>query len=78
MAEQTRTASNILALIERRDWERLRRLLHPSVHWTTAVGDELVGPDEVIACLVEDPAPAPPGYHELRDGLLLRWIDTPG
>lgn len=78
VAEQTAAASNILALIERRDWERLRPLLHPAVRWTTAVEDELVGPVEVIACLKEDPPPAPPAYHELRDGLVYRWIDTPG
>ena len=78
MAEQTPTASHALALVERREWQRLSRFLHPSIQWTTAVQDERRGPEEVIAGLKEDPAPAPPAYHELRDGLLYRWIDTPG
>ena len=70
--------SNVLTTIERRDWERLERLLHPSVHWTTAAEDELHGPAEVIARLARDPTPAPPAYHELRDGRVHRWIDAPG
>ena len=78
MAEQVPAVSNLLSAIERRDWERLKRLLHPSVHWTTAAEDELHGREQVIARLAGDPPPAPPAYHELRDGLVYRWIDTPG
>ena len=78
MAEQVPAVGAVLAAIERRDWERLRRLLHPDVHWTTAAEDELRGPGAVIDRLARDPPPAPPAYHELRDGLVLRWIDTPG
>lgn len=78
MADQVPAVSNVLDAIERRDWNRLRSLLHPSVHWTTAVEEQLHGPDDVIARLADDPPPAPPSYHELRDGLMLRWIDCPG
>ena len=78
MAEQVPAVGNVLDAIERRDWPRLRRLLHPSVHWTTAAEEDLRGPDQVIDRLSRDPPPAPPAYHELHDGLLLRWIDTPG
>lgn len=78
MAEQVPAVGNVLSTIERRDWARLRRLLDPEVHWTTAVEEHLHGPDAVIACLSADPPPAPPAYHELRDGLIVRWIDTPG
>ncbi len=70
--------SNVLDAIERRDWPRLRKLLDPEVHWTTAVEEHLHGADAVIACLTHDPPPAPPAYHELRDGRITRWIDTPG
>ncbi len=70
--------SDVLTTIERRDWARLERLLHPGVHWTTAVEDQLHGPEQVIACLVDDPPPAPPAYHEVCDGLVVRWIDIPG
>jgi hypothetical protein len=30
-------------MIEARNWTRLRRLLHPEIHWTTAAEDELHG-----------------------------------
>jgi hypothetical protein len=38
----------------------------------------LHGADEVIDMLSRDPPPAPPSYHEVRDGLICRWIDCPG
>lgn len=78
MADQVPAVSNVLDAIERRDWSRLERLLDPAVHWTTAVEEHLHGPEQVIARLSEDPPPAPPAYHELRNGLIARWIDTPG
>jgi hypothetical protein len=78
VAEQVPAVGDVLSTIERRDWARLRRLLDPEVHWTTAVEEHLHGPDAVIARLAADPPPAPPAYHELRDGLVVRWIDTPG
>jgi hypothetical protein len=78
VAEQVPAVSDVLDAIERRDWTRLRRLLDPEVHWTTAVEEQLHGPDRVIARLANDPPPAPPSYHELRDGLVCRWIDCPG
>ncbi len=78
MAEQVPAVGDVLDAIERRDWERLRRLLHPYVHWTTACEEQLRGRNNVIAQLAHDPPPAPPAYHELRDGQVYRWIDTPG
>ena len=78
MAEQVPAVCDVLDTIERRNWERLRRLLDPQVHWTTAVEEQLHGADAVVACLADDPPPAPPAYHELRDGRIVRWIDTPG
>jgi hypothetical protein len=57
---------------------RLARLLHPEIHWTTAAGDELHGPEAVIERLSNDPPPAPPSYHKVRDGQVWRWIDCPG
>lgn len=78
MAEQVPAVGDVLTTIERRDWDRLGRLLHPEVHWTTAVEEHLHGPDEVIALLADDPPPSPPAFHEARDGLIVRWIDTPG
>lgn len=78
MAEQVPAVGNVLATIERRDWSSLRRLLDPGVHWTTALEEHLNGPEQVIARLSADPTPAPPAYHEVRDGLIVRWIDIPG
>ena len=78
MAEQVPAVSDVLATIERRDWPRLERLLDPGIHWTTATEEHLHGRKEVITCLSSDPPPAPPAYHEVRNGLITRWIDTPG
>jgi hypothetical protein len=78
VAEQVPAVCDVLATIERRDWRRLERLLDPKVHWTTAVEEHLHEPGEVIALLISDPPPAPPAFHEVRDGLIVRWIDTPG
>jgi hypothetical protein len=78
MAEQVPAVSELLATIEARNWDRLARLLHREIHWTTAAEDELHGPSAVIERLAGDPPPSPPSYHELRDGLMWRWIDSPG
>jgi hypothetical protein len=78
VAEQVPAVCDVLDAIERRNWSRLRRLLHAEIHWTTAVEEQLRGADEVIERLENDPPPAPPSYHELRDGLMIRWIDCPG
>lgn len=78
MAEQVPAVGNVLATIERRDWSRLWLLLDPEVHWTTALEEHLRGPEQVIARLSADPPPAPPAYHEVRDGRIVRWIDVPG
>ena len=78
MAEQVPAVCDVLDAVERRDWTRLQLLLHPEVHWTTALEEQLHGTGEVIAQLFNDPPPAPPSYHELRDGLICRWIDCPG
>ncbi len=78
MADQVPAVSDVLDAIERRNWARLQRLLDPEIHWTTAAEEDLHGPTEVIARLSKDPPPAPPSYHEMRGGLMCRWIDCPG
>jgi hypothetical protein len=78
VAEQVPAVCDVLTTIERRDWPRLERLLDPDVHWTTAIEEHLYGPGEVIALLAGDPPPAPPAFHEVRAGLIVRWIDIPG
>jgi hypothetical protein len=66
MADQVPAVCDILDAIERRNWPRLHRLLHPDVHWTTAVEEHLHG-GQVIARVASDPPPAPPSYHEVRE-----------
>jgi hypothetical protein len=78
MAEWVPAVWDVLVTIERRDWARLRHLLDPGVHWTTAVEEQLHGPSAVIAHLSGDPPPGPPAYHESRDGRIVRWIDKCG
>jgi hypothetical protein len=78
VAEQVPAVCDVLATIDSRDWLRLERLLDPDVHWTTSVEEHLHGPAEVIVLLADDPPPAPPTFHEVRDGLIVRWIDTLG
>lgn len=39
---------------------------------------DFVGRLDVIARLAHDPPPAPPAYHELLEGRIYRWLDTPG
>lgn len=78
MAEQVPEVCDVLDAIERRNWARLARLLHPEVCWTTAVEEDLHGPAAVIDRLSRDPPPAPPSYHEMHEGLMYRWIDCPG
>jgi hypothetical protein len=64
-----------LAAVERRDWERLKPLLHPYLHWTTKHGEMLRGRKKVIARLVADPPSSPPSSCELRDGQIYRWVE---
>ena len=78
MAEQVPAVGRVLSAVEARDWARLGALLDPAVHWTTAVEEHLHGPAAVIDRLARDPPPAPPAYHELRNGRVVRWIDVPG
>lgn len=78
MAEMSPIVCRVLDAIEAHDWDKLERLLAPDVHWTTAIEEQLHGPAAVIAAFRHDPPPAPPSWHEVRDGEIVRWIDCPG
>lgn len=78
MADMEPRVCRVLDAIEARDWDELKGLLDPEVHWTTAIEDQLHGPDAVISAFQHDPPPAPPSWHEDKDGLIVRWIDCPG
>lgn len=55
MAEQVPVVCDVLATIESGNWDRLARLLHQEIHWTTVAEDELHGPEAVIERLSKDP-----------------------
>lgn len=60
------------AMLER-DWDGLRLMLHPYLHWTTAEGDRLRGRTKVMARLRAAAPPTEPIAVELRDGQIYRW-----
>jgi hypothetical protein len=60
-----------------RDWERLRVMLHPYVHWSAADGTRLRGRTRVLERLQRASPPVRPGAVELRDGQIYRWQEPP-
>jgi len=60
------------AMLER-DWEALRLMLYPYVHWTAADGSRLRGRTKVMDRLQNAAPPADPVAVELRDGQIYRW-----
>jgi SnoaL-like domain len=61
--------------IELRDWQQLKALLHPYLHWTRADGRTLRGRNNVLAYLAAAPAGRPPTRSEIRDGQIYRWVE---
>ena len=66
----------VLSAVERRDWEGLKPLLHPYLHWVTRDGEVLRGRQKVMARLLDDPPSSPPSSVELRDGQVYRWTEA--
>ena len=64
------------AMLER-DWDGLRMLLHPYLHWTTANGTPFRGRTKVIELLQTGSPPAALIAVELRDGQIYRWQEPP-
>jgi hypothetical protein len=60
-----------------RDWDGLRLMLHPYLHWIAADGSRLRGRTKVIARLQNAEPPAEPVAVELRDGQIYRWQEPP-
>ena len=60
------------AAFEAGDWERLRLLLHPYLHWTEG-GETTRGRTKVLARLRESDRLPPPRSIELRDDQVYRW-----
>jgi hypothetical protein len=59
------------------DWESLRLMLHPYLHWTGADGTRVRGRTKVLARLQTGTLPAEPIAVELRDGQIYRWQEPP-
>jgi hypothetical protein len=57
----------------KRDWESLRLMLHPYLHWSTADGTRLRGRTKVMERLQQAAPPVMPAAVELRDGQIYRW-----
>jgi hypothetical protein len=66
-----------LAAIGRGDWNVLRPLLHPYLHWTDADGNRRRGRTVVLAHLKAAAATTPPAACALRDGQIYRWVSRP-
>jgi hypothetical protein len=62
----------VVEAVERRDWEPLRRVLHPYLHWTED-GVTVRGRQKVLARLADRPVVCAPTSYELRDGQVYRW-----
>ena len=74
VAEVTQAAQ---AAIVERDWDSLRLLLHPYMHWTTADGTRVRGRVKVMELLRTEPPSVLPITVELRDGQIYRWQERP-
>jgi hypothetical protein len=61
-----------LEAIRRCDWDALRPLLHPYLHWSVG-GVRIRGRVKVLDHLAVAGLPAQPGSYELRDGQIYRW-----
>jgi hypothetical protein len=66
----------VLAAIRRQDWDRLKPLLHPYLHWTGRDGHVIRGRKNVLACLASMPATGLPRHHEIRDAQIYRWVES--
>ena len=69
-------AERALDLIAQRDWDAIRDVVHPYLHWTRSDGSVLRGRTTLIAAIeAGDLVPLPPERIELRDGQIYRWTE---
>jgi len=67
---------DVVAAIEAADWERVKPLLHPYLHWTGPDGHMLRGRTIVLARITCRPPTGLPVRYELRDGQVYRWVEA--
>lgn len=65
------------AAMAARDWDTVRPLLHPYLHWTGIDGVLVRGRKNVLAMLASTGAPALPTAVEVRDEQIYRWYAAP-
>ena len=70
-----RMVQDVLNAVDRRDWDVIRAILHPYLHWQEP-GVAIRGRRNVLDRLALPPAPQPPSTVELRDGQIYRWTST--
>jgi hypothetical protein len=68
-----RLIEEALEAIRQRDWESLRPMLHPYLHWKDG-GASIRGRTKVMAHLTLHPQARPPSSWEFRDGQIYRWV----
>lgn len=62
----------VLDAVGRQDWDAVRLVLHPYIHWTER-GAKTRGRTNVLARLVGMSQVAPPASVEIRDNQIYRW-----
>jgi hypothetical protein len=65
-----------VAALETQDWDALKPLLHPYLHWTDRTGTTIRGRSRALTRLHESHPSGPPAAYELRDGQIYRWTET--
>jgi len=67
-------AERAITAIESQNWDQLRVLLHPYLHWTGVDGNTVRGRTKVLAMLAATPdAMHRPSRVEVRAGQIYRW-----
>ncbi len=64
-----------VAAIRRQDWDGLKPLLHPYLHWTRPDGHVIRGRKNVLAYLASTRIGGLPRDHEIRDTQIYRWVE---
>ena len=72
LPEQPVPVAAAWAAMDSSDWDSLRPLLHPHLHWRDR-RTELRGRTKVLEHLRSSPTPRPPAEVEIRDGQVYRW-----
>ncbi len=73
LPEMPEPAAAAWAAMDSEQWDEVRALLHPYLHFTDG-RTVLRGRARVLAHLRDSPRPRPPASVEVRDGQVYRWV----